>query len=129
MRKSLTQQPKREKRKFWKPMLEHIDSTWRKKKKSDFGYPFTGKDMADLRHFCATFQEWGVMALWDEFLALPDEKGFNKKTGWTVFQFTRQLPSLTDSKFWKVAANKYEKELVGPLPKEIVDLFTLRTAV
>lgn len=128
MKKSLTKKT-REKRKFWPQLIEHIDSTWRKKKGSDFGYPFTGKDMADLRHLCVSFQEWGLMALWDEYLNLPDEKGFFKKTGWSVFQFTRQLPSLTDSKFWKAAARKYEDKLVGPMPKEIFDLFTLRTAV
>ena len=89
----------------------------------DLGYPFTGKDMADLRHFSGIFQEWGIMALWDEYLNLPDDKGFNKKHGWTVFQFTRQLPRIMDVKGWKDKAREYELKMAGPYPKEIVDLF------
>ena len=123
LKKTLT---KKEKRKYWPQMIEHIDSTWRKKKKSEFGYPFTGKDMADLRHFCATFEEWGLMALWDEYLDdANDEEGFNKKTGWTVFHFTRQLPRLLDGRTWKSRATKYERQLIGPVPEEIADLFSL----
>ena len=102
-------------------MIEHIDSTWKKKKRADFGYPFTGKDMADLRHFSASFKEWGIMALWDSYIEQDNE--FNAKTGWTVFQFTRQLPFLVDVKGWKDRARKYEMDLAGPYPEEVMGLF------
>lgn len=113
----------REKRKFWKELIEHIDSTWKKKKRSEFGYPFTGKDMADLRHFSGPFKEWGIMALWDEYLERPDE--FNAKTGFSVFQFTRQLPFLVDVPHWKAKAAKYEMKLNGAYPENVLSLFDM----
>lgn len=111
----------REKRKFWAQLIEHIDSTWRKRKGVDMGYPFTGKDMADLRHFCSPFKEWGLMALWDQYMAQDNE--FNRKTGWSVFHFTRQLPFLVDAPEWKSAAHRYEMSLAGPYPENLMDLF------
>lgn len=112
---------KKDKSEFWKQMIDHIDSTWKKKKGSELGYPFTGKDLKDLKSFTRTFQEWGIMALWDVYLNRENE--FNRKTGYSLFQFLRQLPSLVDDRGWKAHAKVYEKQLGATLPEKLLTLF------
>lgn len=102
---------------IWERLLGHISRRWRERKNSEFAYPFTGRDYKDLRHFARVYQPWGVMALWDAFVERPDE--FNKRTGWSIFQFTRQLPWLVDDPSWKSRARQYEQEFVRPLPDDL----------
>lgn len=102
-------------------MIDHISGTWQKKRLADFGYPFTGKDMADLRYFASKFQTWAMAALWDEYLENADD--WTLKHGCDIFTFTRALPRLMDSPAYKGRAAAYEKQWAPPLPKEISDLF------
>lgn len=106
----------------WQEMIDLISETWRKKRGADEGYPFTGKDMADLRYFATKFQTWGVAALWLEYLEKADD--YIKKAGCNVFTFTRCLPWLMDSKTYKIKAREFEAKWAPPLPSEIKDLFS-----
>ena len=110
-------QLKTPKTEYWVELIRHLDDTWRKKKRQDFSYPFMGKDFADLKHFARIFRPWGLMALWDDYLDQDNE--FNRRTGFSVFQFTRQLPFLVDGPLWKARAEMYRKGLMGDLNPEI----------
>ena len=106
----------------WQEMIDHISETWQKKRLADFGYPFTGKDFADLRYFASRFQTWTLAALWDEYLEGANE--YVDKHACDIFTFTRSLPRLMDSRSYKSRAAGYEKRWAPPLPSEIVDLFS-----
>lgn len=110
---------KKDKSPYFPALVEHIDTSWKKLK--GFGYPFQGKDFRYLKTYCRSFQEWGVMALWDVFLA--SDSDWVKKTGYSLDGFFRCLPWLVDDRGWKSKAAEYEKKLVPPAPKEIASLF------
>lgn len=103
-------------------MIDHIDASWRTKLNRDMGYPFTGKDMSDLRYFSGKFQTWMVAALWDEYLDAADT--YTLKHACDVYTFTRNLPRLMDSRTYKAKARLYETKWAPPLPPEITDLFS-----
>lgn len=104
---------------YFRTMVDHIDSSWMKIK--GFHYPFNGKDFSDLKHFCASFQEWGVMALWDAFV--NSDNDWVKKSGFSLSAFFRCLPWLVDVPGWKEKAATYEKTILPMVSEEITDLF------
>lgn len=108
---------------FWVEMIAHINESWKKRKNTDLSYPFTGRDFKDLKHFAQIFKPWGLMALWD--LYIWTDNAFNEKTGYSIFQFTRQLPYLTDQQ-WKQKAQFYEHKMIGKLPDKIASILTLK---
>ena len=89
-------------------LIDHIDKSWKIKKRAEFGYPFMGKDFRDLKGLGRVYSVWGVMALWDVFLSL--ENDFNRNTGYSVWQFQRQLPFLVDDPFWRAKRDKYREQ-------------------
>lgn len=99
-------------------LVAHIDEWWMKKK--GMHYPWSGRDFKDLKSFCRSFQEWGVMALWDVFAASPSD--FVKKSGYSIGAFVKCLPWLVDDKGWKGAAAAYAEKMRLPLS---TDLFTV----
>jgi hypothetical protein len=92
---------------FWQSLIDHINDTWKLKK--GFGYPFTGRDMRDLKGMERIFGIHGTMALWDVYIAI--DAPFVKKGGWNIGFFCRSIPWLTDDKGWKFEALKYEEKL------------------
>ncbi len=104
----------------WVAMISHIDSTWRNMKKVEFGYPFQGRDFRDLRHFAKVFKPWGVMSLWDAFLASDGE--WVKRSGYSIGAFISCLPWLVDIPGWKDSAAKYEKKILGNMPPNIQEI-------
>lgn len=94
---------------FWKPMIEHLDVTWSLKKRGT-KYPWSGKDMAHLKRISRLYNEWGVMALWDVYLATDDD--WARKNGFNVVEFVRQIPRLVDGIAWKNRAADHEKRLI-----------------
>lgn len=111
--------PKREPIPYWQELIDHINETWRIKKKSDHGYPFTGKDFKDLGHYARFYQVWGMMSLWDLYLETADD--YTLKRGLDIYTFTRQLPRLLDMG-WKPMANRYADAIQPDLPPEFADL-------
>jgi len=89
----------------WQIVVDHINDTWKKRKRSEYGYPFVGRDLKDLRHFCLVYHQWGIMALWDCYLAGADD--WTVKHGFSLAEFYRQLPRLVDQP-WKQRAAMYE---------------------
>lgn len=114
----------------WQVMISHIDTTWRKARKAlpdDPGYPFTGKDMADLRKFAANgyYGPWGLMALWDVYLAEADD--YVKKAGYAINTFLRSMPRLLDRDQWKSKRTHYMEKHAPPMAaktQQAVDLFS-----
>lgn len=105
----------------WQTMIDHINETWKKAKRADYGYPFTGRDFKQLRGFVEIFQSWGIMALWDCYLVAAESNDFLKSRGYSVELFVSSLPWLTD-KAWKGVAAGYEKQIAPAIPKEIETL-------
>jgi hypothetical protein len=102
----------------WQPMVSHLDKAFEAKRKNKFYW--RGQHFKELRGLTRTYQPWGVMALWDEYLGLTDE--YTKKAGWSFEMFVTKLPSLLDNSPWKVTATKYEDALLGPMPAEVAAL-------
>lgn len=98
---------------FWAEVVAHIDTTWKAKKKVP--YHFTGHIFKELKGLCRTYQPWGVMALWDDFLATGND--WVRSTGYSFTAFVHSVDKLVDNYAWKVDAQKYEKIL---LAKEVV---------
>lgn len=100
----------------WQAMIDHIDTTWRSTRVDpEYGYPFTGKDMADLRHLVRTFETYGIMSLWDIYLATADD--YVKKHAYSIYNFTRAMPKLME-KVWKPGREAYR---LKHEPKEAAD--------
>ena len=112
---------KREKRPEFKTMVDHIDLTWRKAKKSDTGYPFHGRDFKDLKHFVGYYQEWGMMALWDIWIETATP--WAKSTGLSLGAFFKSLPGLVDRKDWKIRAAAHEAKMMPPMEEKVMELF------
>jgi hypothetical protein len=104
---------------YFPVLIEHIDKSWLKIK--GMHYPFAGKDFKDLKGFSRSFQEWGVMALWDAFMASDSE--WVRKSGYSIGAFVKCLPWLVDDPGWKRQAKTYEEKMVQPLTPEIETLF------
>lgn len=100
---------------YFQKLIEHIDQSWMNLK--GMHYPFSGRDFSDLKGFCRSFQEWGLMALWDVFAASQNE--WVRKSGYSINAFIKCLPWLVDDKGWKIVARKYESEMIHPLPTEL----------
>lgn len=111
---------KKEKSQFFKFLVEHISQSWFRLK--GYPYPFQGRDFKNLKGYCRSFQEWGVMALWDKYVECDND--WVKKTGYSLGGFYACLPWLTDVSGWKDKAKEYEKKMVSP-PIEIQELFAL----
>jgi hypothetical protein len=78
-----------------------------KPEKTEFSYPFHGRDFRDLKGLSRVYSIPGVMALWDEYIDQDNE--FNARTGYSIYQFCRQMPFLVDSHYWKAKKIVYEK--------------------
>lgn len=100
-------------------LTKHIDATWFRLR--DFHYPFAGKDFKDLKNLCRIFQIWGVMALWDAFMASDSE--WVQKSGRSINAFGKCVPWLVDVPGWKAQAKKYEEQLAGAYPADVIELF------
>jgi len=87
-----------------KDLIDHVCSTWQKKKGAK--YPFNrGKDAKLLNRLCDFYEPWGVAALWDCYLICNSE--FAQKTGYTIGIFKIMIPKLVDMS-WKPIARKYD---------------------
>lgn len=91
---------------YWQEMVRHIDEGWKRKKGS--GYPFTPHDFAQLKTIAKLYMAWGVMALWDQFIASDDP--FYRQTGYKIGAFVQSLPKLLDTS-WKSKAEQYRCKL------------------
>jgi len=104
---------------YWQELVDHVNETWKVKRRVDYGYPFTGKDFKDLAHYARVYMIWGMMALWDMYLEQADE--YTLKRGLDVYTFTRQLPRLLDQN-WKNLARQYEDALLPDIAPEVLTL-------
>lgn len=114
----------------WHILIDHISETWKIKKRAEVGYPFTGRDFRDLKVLGHVYTNYGVMALWDVFMGL--ENDFNAKTGYSLWQFQRQLPFLTDDVGWRHRRDKYRDQYGEQEMRELFNsrmLFELKEAV
>lgn len=103
----------------WQELVDHVNNTWKRKKKSEFNYPFMGRDMKDLAHFARVYQPYGVMALWDVYLKQADE--WTLKHGLSIYIFTTQLPRLVDQD-WKGQARIYQEGMPDTPPEKIAEV-------
>ena len=106
----------------WQALIDHINDTWKQKKRVDFNYPFVGRDFRDLRKFVKDFKVWGLMALWDAFLYSDNE--WAKKTGYSINAFCACIVWLVDTPWWKDKSKRYENIISDPISNDILPLLT-----
>lgn len=106
---------------FWKELIEHINSTWERKKRGA-KYVWSGKDFAGLKRVLRVYQAYDVMALWDVYISSSDE--FAQRQGYNVPEFVRQLPRLVDGQ-WKAAAARYMEKLMPVNPEGVNQIKSL----
>lgn len=92
---------------FWRQMLEHIDASWRQKKKRP--YPFSPKDCNQLRLLCRFLTEAEIMALWDCYLAGSPFHG--PRTGYLVHGFYEERSVLLEDPLFKTRLAEQQKRL------------------
>ncbi len=97
---------KKEKNHHLKQVIDHVCSTWLKKKGSK--YHFLDKHAKLISGICRTYGNPEAMALWDLYLLSSDE--FFKTCGYSIECFVTSMPKLVDQPY-KSVARKYEKIL------------------
>ena len=92
---------------YWRELLAHIDAAYRKK----FGrhYPWNNLVRKNLWNLARVHSAWGVMALWDLYLA--SESWWAKQTSWSVYGMIRDAGRLLDDSGLKKLAVKHEEYL------------------
>lgn len=108
---------------FWKELVDHIDKRWLEKKKTKFYWD--PKFWKSLKNVARTYQPWGVMALWDLYIASDDD--FVRKSGYAFPVFLASIPRLVDDPVWKRSASRYELQLNGPIQEGLKEV--LQTVV
>lgn len=97
---------------YWNLMIAHMDAGWKKKK--GIGYPWRSIEMKDLAALARRCEAWGVMALWDLYLA--GKSYWGPRVGFMLEGFWRDIGILLDQPDYKTLAAKYRKELEKDLP-------------
>lgn len=93
---------------FWQDMVKHLHDMWERKKKAKlFMRP---QEYKTLKSLAATYQPWGVMALWDDFLQSSND--WVRSTGYSFSAFVSHIPTLVDNYAWKRGAEIYEAHLL-----------------
>lgn len=100
---------------FWKEVIDFIGETWKVKK----GAPFYWRPQyfKRLKSMIGLYQPWGVMSLWESYLALTDS--WAKNAGYSFEMFESKIASLVDDPFWKSGARKFETNLIGAMPPDL----------
>lgn len=106
---------KKEPTAFWAETLEHITSTWQKKKGRK--YPFTGQDLKLIKQLRGWLTAPELMALWSTYLASSPFWGL--KTGWLLSGFWQERSILLDDPQFKKLVAKYEADLGMREPKQV----------
>lgn len=104
---------------FFPKLVDHIDASWLKLK--GMHYPFAGRDFRDLKAFSRSFKEWGVMALWDVFIA--SDSDWVLKSGYSVGAFVKCIPWLVDDLTWKAKSKRYESQIANEMPSDLLPIF------
>lgn len=100
---------------LWAETLEHISSTWQKKKGRK--YPFTGQDLKQIKLLRGWFTAPEVWALWTCYLLHSPFWGV--KTGYLISGLWAERSVLLDDPDFKRLTAKYEAALGMKDPKEL----------
>ncbi len=100
---------------FWPETLEHISSTWLKKKGRK--YFFTGQDLKLIKQLRGWLTAPELMALWSIYISSSPFWG--AKSGWLLTGFWAERSILLDDPNFKTLVRKYEAELGMKEPKEV----------
>lgn len=109
----------------WQQMLDHMADKWSEMKRKKTGqsvpYPWprdVDKAMKTLHDRADVFKAWGIMALWDLFLEIQDDK-WVLQTGHSLDAFLRRIEKLVDDPRWKSLSRRYELQLTGPIGETV----------
>ena len=105
---------------WWPETIEHISSTWQKKKGRK--YPFTGRDLKQLKDIRGWLTAAETMALWTTYLSSSPFWG--QKTGYLISGLWAERSVLLDDPNFKRYVTRYEAELGLREAKEVgLELF------
>ncbi len=105
----------------WTELLEHISSTWRKKKGRN--YPFIGQDLKLIKLLRNYYTAAELFALWECYLARSPFWG--PKCGYLVSGFWSERSVLLDDPNFKTLTRRYEAALGLKKPEEIASKLQL----
>lgn len=103
-------------RPFWAVMVEHFKRKWEYKKRPHGRFAPTDKDWGQLRRVAAVYDEFELMALYDDFIVSGDK--FYAANGHQLWVFARAVDALVDGSAWKARADKYRAEALKPQTEE-----------
>ncbi len=111
---------KKQKVESWAETLEHISSTWQKKKGRK--YPFTGQELKQIKQLRGWLTAPEVMAIWSVYLS--NSPFWGQKTGFLISGLWAERSILLDDPSFKKYVAKFEAELGLKEAKEVgLELF------
>lgn len=111
---------KKAKAEWWTETLDHISSTWQKKKGRK--YPFTGRDLKHIKQMRTWLTAPETMAIWSVYLSSSPFWGH--KTGHLISGLWAERSILLDDPNFKRLTAKFEAELGLKEAKEVgLELF------
>ena len=93
-------------------LIDHIKRKWEHKKRPNGKFNPTVKDFAQLRSKAMVYDTFELMALYDEFIVMPDD--FYSKQGYSITCFCGAIDFLVDRPGWKAKAEKYRADFCKP---------------
>jgi len=105
--KGLRQANKKPRVEYWHKLLAYIDSAYVKK----FGqhYPWNNLARKNLWNMARVHSAWGVMALWDLYLA--GESWWARQTNYSTYGMLREASRLMDDARFKPLVGEHEENL------------------
>lgn len=110
---------KHEKRvEFWQTIVDHVNKSWVARK--GVPYPWDAHEFKKLHGLAVTYQAWGVMAMWDQYVQMGTYWG--KLTGFMLDGLKKDVGVIVDDPRWKSLCRTYEEKLFAPSAEEVVPI-------
>lgn len=101
---------------FWQTIVDHVNKSWQAKK--GVAYPWDAHEFKKLHGLATTYQAWGVMAMWDQYVQMGTYWG--KITGFMLDGLKKDIGVIVDDPRWKSLCRTYEEKLFAPSNEEVV---------
>jgi len=101
---------------FWQTIVDHVNKSWQAKKGTS--YPWDAHEFKKLHGLSATYQAWGVMAMWDLYVQMGTYWG--KLTGFMLDGMKKDVGVIVDDPRWKSLCRTYEEKLFAPSGDDVV---------
>lgn len=103
---------------FWQTIVDHVNKSWMQRK--GVAYPWDAHEFKKLHGLATVYQAWGVMAMWDQYVAMGTYWG--KLTGFMLDGLKKDVGVIVDDPRWKSLCRTYEEKLFAPSAEEVVPI-------